>query len=94
MKVTLSRDVLIECWARKLASIGKSGTRRMFEVLVESYPEEMNHKELAIRSGMNLSGTFSTYLSILRTNRLIDEIGSRKLIRLTKAFDIAHKQLG
>jgi hypothetical protein len=86
ISVMTSRRALIERWSKKLK---KAGIRRMFEALVAAYPEEITRADLAERSGMSRSGSFSDYLSVLRTNRLIEESGPKKLVRLTRVFDIA-----
>jgi hypothetical protein len=57
-------------WMSKL----KSGEANMLAALVEVYPESMTRVQLAERVGMESSGgTFLSYLSTLRTNRLLEE---------------------
>lgn len=58
-------------WRSKL----KEGARRMFDVLAETYPNAVSRERLAELSNISVnSGTFSSYLSALRTNGLIDEV--------------------
>lgn len=54
-------------WEPKL----REGARRILRVLVERGGEPVSMEDLAEASGMTKSGTFSTYLSDLRTARLI-----------------------
>jgi uncharacterized protein len=55
-------------WRRAL----HGGAARMFDALVEAYPEGLTRSALADAVGMEVSGgTFSTYLSRLRSNGLI-----------------------
>lgn len=57
-------------WDNKL----RKGARRMLDVLV-SHPEGLSRAELAEGAGMAESGTFDSYLSALRTARLITAEG-------------------
>lgn len=60
-------DELLAMWRSKLLA----GERKMFDILVESYPEEITREELGKRSGFaHEGGTFGTYLSTLRRNHL------------------------
>lgn len=62
----------VEFWARKLA-----GVRPMLSYLMNAYPHYTSRQDLA--EGINLAasgGTFSTYLSRLRSPGLIEENGS------------------
>ena len=55
----------------------KGGARRMFNVLVDEYPREFSKEELGEMAGLiSNSGTFGTYLSMLRGNSLIEMNGS------------------
>ena len=54
----------------------KAGARRMFDVLIEEKGNWITREELAERAGITMSGgTFSDYLSSLRTNGLADVQG-------------------
>lgn len=54
----------------------KQGARRMFDVLESAYPVQTTREELALGADISAqSGTFSSYLSALRSNGLIEEIG-------------------
>lgn len=62
-------DEVIAMWKENL----QGGARRMFDYLVEIYPSKVNKAELGLSTGMiPTSGTFGTYLSILRSNGLVD----------------------
>lgn len=64
-----SPDEVQELWKNNL----HGGARRMFEILIESYPSVLSKEDLGNRSGVSPSGgSFSTYLSILRSNGLIE----------------------
>lgn len=66
----MTTDEVIEMWRQKLGG----GTRRIFEVLLEMYPEYISREELAERASMKSSGgSYRNCLSTLRTNVLIDE---------------------
>ena len=60
-------EEVLAVWEPKL----RHGARRILRVLVENKGRPVSLDELAAASGMNRSGTFSTYLSDLRTARLI-----------------------
>jgi len=52
----------------------KAGARRMLDILVARYPDGINRRELGAESGVDASGgTFSDYLSSLRSAGLLDE---------------------
>lgn len=54
----------------------KGGARRMFNVLIDEYPREFSKEELGEMAGLEYSsGTFGTYLSMLRGNSLIETKG-------------------
>lgn len=64
----LNSGDVIEMWK----GILNGGAKRMFEVLVEQYPNALTKEELAEQTNMIASsGTFGTYLSQLRSNSLI-----------------------
>lgn len=65
-------EEVIAMWKNNL----NGGARRMFEVLVETYPLAIPKEYLGERTGLNhSSGTFGTYLSILRSNSLVEVRG-------------------
>lgn len=68
---------LQEYWKNELGPA--SGAARMLDVLCEIHPESITAQELADRAGMSTSGTFSNYLSKLRTLELVS--GSRGALR-------------
>lgn len=64
----------------------ESGAARMLDILCEVYPESLSAFELAQRAEMKTSGTFSNYLSKLRTLELM--AGSRGALRASdELFD-------
>lgn len=66
-------EEVISMWKEIL----KGGSRRMFEVLVDNYPNSLTKEELGEATGLSFgSGTFGTYLSMLRANSLIETNGS------------------
>jgi len=62
---TTTQEVL-DIWRPKL----RDGARRMLEVLVEQAGEQMSREELGEKANLVKSGTFSAYLSDLKTARL------------------------
>lgn len=69
---TFTSEGVIEMWKGVLSG----GAKRMFEVLVEEYPNALTKDQLAEMTSMVASsGTFGTYLSTLRSNALIEDIG-------------------
>jgi predicted transcriptional regulator len=62
----------IAMWREKL----KRGGRLMFDYLLEHWPEPAERVELAEAGNMSLdlSGSFSDYLSVMRRNRLIEDL--------------------
>jgi len=55
----------------------KGGTRRMFDVLIDNYPDALSKEELGLATDLSHgSGTFGTYLSMLRSNSLIETNGN------------------
>lgn len=66
----MSESDLQEQWRRKLTG----GAQRMFDILLREYPDGLSRQELADAAELVASsGTYSNYLSILRTNNLIEE---------------------
>lgn len=73
-------EQLIDMWRQNL----KAGCWRMLEILLETR-EEIVREDLAQRAGMEAtSGTFTSYLSVLRKNGLIKERG--KMVYVTPDF--------
>jgi hypothetical protein len=65
---------LLEYWLREL---GESGAARILRAVAEAYPEALPLEEVGKRAELNArSGTFSTYLSRLRTLELIEGRGT------------------
>jgi hypothetical protein len=62
-----STEEVVSIWNQKL----RDGARRMLAVLVEAGGEPISKEELGEKSGLVKSGTFSTYLSDLKTARLV-----------------------
>jgi hypothetical protein len=62
-----SIEEVLNIWNPKL----REGARRMLAVLVEAGGEPISKEELGERSQLMKSGTFSTYLSDLKTARLV-----------------------
>jgi len=61
---------LLDHWLREL---GSGGTHRMLSALAEAYPRALGKDELAQLSDMSeRSGSFSTYLSRLRSLELVE----------------------
>ncbi len=66
-------DDLLGAWRERLLS----GERRIFDILVEAYPQPLSRQELARRAGLSAgSGTYSTYLGKLRRNGIIESAGA------------------
>lgn len=59
-------EEVVDVWKPKL----RDGARRMLDVLVEAQGEPVSKEELGERSRLTKSGTFSAYLSDLKTARL------------------------
>lgn len=62
-------EQIVEMYASKL----KTGARRMLDLLVAAHPGGLTKAELSDQAEVTKGGTFSSYLSALRTNGLIDE---------------------
>lgn len=70
---------LLDYWVKKLGG----GAARMLSSLAEAYPNAMTNEELGEAAGISSrSGTFSTYLSKLRTLELVD--GGRGEIKMSE----------
>ncbi len=68
----LTPDELQEMWRSKL----KAGARRMFDVVLDAYPQPVSKEELGEQAEISpTSGTFGSYLSTLRTNGLVEVDG-------------------
>lgn len=66
-------------------SLLKAGARRMLSLLIEAFPNDVSREELSERSGVALSGgSWSTYLSTLRSNELVLESTSRHRYRASE----------
>lgn len=75
---------LQEQWRRKLTG----GAQRMFDILLREYPGGLSRQELADAAELAASsGTYSNYLSILRTNNLIEEYDGMVTASRTLFFD-------
>jgi len=62
----------VSMWRNNL----NGGARRMFDALIERYPDRMSKEELAAAADLSvISGTFGTYMSKLRGNGLIEGNG-------------------
>jgi predicted transcriptional regulator len=65
-----STEALVSLWSSKL----KAGARRMLDALVDIHPRGVSRSILGERAGIEpTSGTFTSYLSDLRRNGLIEE---------------------
>lgn len=65
-----------ELVAHWLTELGGSGAARILRVLVDAYPEELDNETVGQRAEIShRSGTFSTYLSRLRTLQLVEGRG-------------------
>lgn len=62
-------EEVIQMWKENLSG----GARRMFDFLIESYPNIVSKEQLGEAVGMiSSSGSFGTYLSILRSNGIAE----------------------
>lgn len=68
-------DALLSYW---LGDLGESGASRMLRVIADAYPATLTKDEVAERAGLAQSGTFSTYLTKLRSLELIAGKGELK----------------
>ncbi len=67
-----TREIL-ELWTPKL----KAGARRMLEILVDLRGQDVEKRDLSAKAGIAQGGTFSDYLSSLRTKGLVEDAGAR-----------------
>jgi hypothetical protein len=65
-----SHESMLNMWLGKLSGKEKD----MLKTLCEIYPQSLSKEGLAEKVGMAMSGSFSTYLSTLRSNSLIKSI--------------------
>lgn len=71
--VPQTTDEVLEMWRGNLTG----GARRMFDALVERYPAGLSKEELGEITEMSArSGTFGTYMSMLRRNGLVESHGN------------------
>jgi uncharacterized protein len=68
-------QALLDYW---LSDLGESGASRILEALANAYPASLSKAEVAERAGLAMSGTFTTYLSKLRSLELIEGRGELK----------------
>jgi hypothetical protein len=68
-------QALLDYW---LSDLGDSGASRILESLANAYPSSLSKTEVAERAGLAMSGTFTTYLSKLRSLELIEGRGGIK----------------
>lgn len=65
-------EEIIEMWRGNL----KGGACRMFDYLVSFYPEKVTKEELGLQTDISpTGGSFSTYLSMLKSNGLVEVHG-------------------
>ncbi len=68
-----TQEQIITMWRENL----QGGARRMFDILVSAYPATKTKQDLGLEAEMSpTSGSFSTYLSMLKGNGLIEVTGS------------------
>jgi hypothetical protein len=73
----VTSDALQDMLLRQLTG----SQRKIIEVVIESYPEELSREELADRSGMNAGGGhFANVVSSLRTLGLVDYAGPGRVV--------------
>jgi hypothetical protein len=73
---------LLAHWLREL---GQSGAARILQVLADAYPKTLTNEEIGEAAGIShASGTFSTYMSKLRSLELIQ--GSRGATKASDEF--------
>lgn len=69
----LTGDELVDSWRSRLPG----GCRRMFDLLIAAYPKAIDRDVLAESAEITRTGgTFPKYLSILRSNGLVEVNGS------------------
>lgn len=68
-----TQEQIITMWRESLPG----GARRMFDILISVYPASKTKQDLGFEAGMSpTSGSFGTYLSILKRNGLIEVAGA------------------
>ena len=68
-----TQEQIITMWRENL----QGGARRMFDILVSVYPASKTKQDLAFEAEMSpTSGSFGTYLSMLKSNGLIEVTGA------------------
>ncbi len=68
-----TQEEVLDMWRDNLTG----GARRMFDVLVDEYPRQIDKAELGERTEISYnSGTFGTYVSLLRRNGLAEVAGA------------------
>lgn len=75
-----TKQALLDHW---LADLGQSGASRILAALADAYPKALTSAEVAEAAGMQVSGTFSTYVSKLRSLELVEGRGE---LRASKEF--------
>ena len=59
---------LFNIWAENIGA----GPAKILKILVDEYPNWVEKMDLSVKSGYAISGTWTTYISILRKNHLIE----------------------
>lgn len=68
-----TQEQIIAMWRENL----QGGARRMFDILVSVYPASKTKQDLGLEADMSpTSGSFGTYLSMLKRNGLIEVTGT------------------
>ncbi len=68
-----TQEQIISMWRENL----QGGARRMFDILIGVYPARKTKQDLGLEADMSpTSGSFSTYLSMLKSNGLIEVTGA------------------
>ena len=68
-----TQEQIIAMWRENL----QGGSRRMFDILVSIYPASKTKQDLGLEAEMSpTSGSFGTYLSLLKRNGLIEVTGA------------------
>jgi hypothetical protein len=69
-----------------------SGPSKMIDVLIEHYPRQIDRANLADRVNMTATGgTFANYLSLLKTNGLVEVSGRKIKASPTLSLDAEEK---
>lgn len=78
-------ESLRDFWRQKC---GGGGQRRIFDVLLENYPATLTKDQIGELTELSTAGgTFSTYLSKLRTMELIEDVGRDEIKAADDLFD-------